>query len=252
MKSINKLYDAINCIGEEMNEYDVAMAKSLIREFIIDNTEEKKKTKFSCSMFTSDVKKDGMTRPSMCCVYHDNENKVAVATNGIELYTSESEYIPTDGNCLRNAYGEDPKESLIYVKKSGGWKISEITTRFPDWKKVIPTNTVHIGFREDIEQVYNESMADAKGRNTKKADEKVIINLSSSPSVWMTARHVKFIIDAGIDGWVIREDFKGGLLKKWDGKMLMLMPFYITRDVIHDAELFGTLNEERRYLIKPY
>lgn len=253
IKSIKKLQDAIQCINERMSTAEVANAKSLIMQFIADNEESPKREKLSCGMFTKGTKDyDSEARKAMCCIYHDPVYKVAVATDARAIYASESEYIPTEGNGLRNAYGQDPTQSILEIPKKNGkeqFVISEMGDKFPKWRQVIPNNTVNIEIREDLEQAYREAIAAAKSLKVKDAEHRVIINVSESPDIWMTARHAKFIICAGLEGWKIRDDYKGGLIKTWSGQTLMLMNSYMEDDSIKRPL---KENKEMRYVIKSY
>ena len=101
MKSIEKIQKAIeqlnNIVSWTKDDPDTSvaaeMAAKLLREVIADNTQVKK-TELSVKEF---VGKDSNLRPLMCCIYHDPEEHVAVATDAHAVFVNAAEYIVRAG-----------------------------------------------------------------------------------------------------------------------------------------------------------
>ena len=240
MKSFDKLSEAMNILNKNTEIESAERCKALIRQFLIDNTPEPK-GQLSCKMFVSHDE----VRAQMCCVFHDNENQVAVATDAHALYVNESEYRYTEGNGLRNVYGDEPTKDEIVCDTP----ITDLRN-YPKWQGVIPTpeKRIAVEIRNDLEQVYKEALADAKLLKVKKPEDNVIIRVDGTS--WFCARMVKYMLTAGTEGWVRRRwnevvgttvdddddnyNYRlipnGGnkpFLKEWDGQKLLLMPMAI-------------------------
>ena len=186
-----------------------AECKKLIREVIADNLPDVKKSELHCKDFVS---KDP-NRQLLHYVYHDNEKQVAVATDAHILFTSEAEYIPTEGNGLRDIYGEVTGETKTIAK-------------YPNWQSVMPKakDLVDVTVRSDLAEILKQATANRK-------DKKQKVYVCVDGMHWFAERMVKTILKTGIDGWHAVTDYNKDttaphrpLYKKWDGKQLLLMP----------------------------
>lgn len=226
MKSMDKLADAMNILNKNANIEDAERCKTLIRQFLMDNT-QRAKGRFSCAMF---VAKDPL-RPAMMCVYHDNENKVAVATDAHALYYSEDEYQYTEGDGLRNAYGDDPDpDAVIYKAKNprDNKYLRDVQGgRFPNWKNVWPKDRpddplADVPICEDLAELVTGCKAAMKLKKHKFGSVRV------TNSIWMDVKFADYIVQAGTDGWRCQESGlmagNRAIFKEWDGQGLLLMP----------------------------
>lgn len=223
MKSTEKIIEAMNILNRSGEVEDSKRCQALLRQFLIDNTPTPK-GQLTCAMFVS---KETEIRPQMCCVYHDNERKVAVATNAFAMYYSEEEYQHTEGNGLRNVYGDDPATS--YVDKAEKWHPNECG-RFPNWQRVWPTDSktfgtlVEVVMREDLENAMKACKAEMRLRKHKYGSVKV----SANGNIWMDVDFAGYILQAGTDGWKVNADgLEAGnraICKELDGQGLLLMP----------------------------
>lgn len=102
MKSEKKLEQAISYL--RMSEEAAATAAMrMLREFLTDNTQPPK-SKFN--IYDWVAKGDDMRR-SMHGVYHDPENKCAVATDGRVMFVSPAMYDPAHAGQCVDKYGAD-------------------------------------------------------------------------------------------------------------------------------------------------
>ena len=213
MKNEKKLHEAIGLLQSIENNSRVDDAIKLIASFMIDNV-KRNKGDLMCRDFVSTDK----TRPVLHLIFHDSERKTAVATDAHALFTNQSEFIKTDGCGLRDIYGNEMKDAGV----------------FPCWFKVIPTETQPTTIDADLEETYKKALSEAKlyGRQSNKTKIFILVNGKQ----WMTARHVGFMLRAGLDGWLVPKNSSNPmcspLLKNWDGKQLLLMPTHIDATAI--------------------
>lgn len=208
MKSEKKLQKAV----ELLKAIDSPMADEavkLIIGFMIDKVKPSKRM-LICRDFIS---KDP-NRPILHLILHDAEHKTAVATDVHALFSDEAEYIETDGNGLRDIYGNKAEENIGV---------------FPKWFSIIPKQTEDAEIYEDLEETYKMALSEAKLQGKKLDKTKIFIRVNEHQ--WMCARHVDFILRVGLDGWKIPssegEQESKLLYKEWDGKRLLLMPAYM-------------------------
>lgn len=230
MKSIEKLSKVIEKLALIPEEHAQIRRECalLLSEFISDNTETKKNGALTVKDFVS---KDEL-RPAMMHVFHDNDARAAVATDAHVLFANPDEYIePTDEDTqkydavcgsnlsstnyhgiVRNTYGV-PQDGFIY----------------PNWRSVIPSKGyAHLPIREDLQEVVKKVDSIKKINSIKKKDSDCMVNVSADKEhpVWINRDYIRHIVNAGIDGWECRDDrsWAAGIVKKWDGKVLLIMP----------------------------
>ena len=245
MKSIEKIQKAIeqlnNIVSWTKDDPDTSvaaeMAAKLLREVIADNTQVKK-TELSVKEF---VGKDSNLRPLMCCIFHDPEEHVAVATDAHAVFVNAAEYIETEGNHLRDVYGDN--EGWIGKDKLGRgvYKVSEMGGRYPNWQAVMRIGHTPVIIRDDIEQAIKDCKAEMKATKRKIGR----IRVSANGNIWMCVKFAEYIVRAGVDGWDCNaekdlENGNRGIIKRWDGKQLLLMPMLMLDS--HDNRL--TTDEE--------
>lgn len=225
MKSLEKLYEVIGLSTD-------VRAINLLREFIIDNTPTKGMGEFKMEEFCS----DDALRPVMQKICMDNEEKVAVATNAHVLFVSKKLYVDT----TQNIEGEKPKQTLV-DKYNNVWGEE---AKFPNWKAVIPTtNLVDIEIRKDLADIIKISTQIAK-ENKAKPDSSICIEVATGH--FMSPRHAKFIVRAGLDGWqAASEKHEACLLKKWDGNTMLVMPMMPV-----DPKENGYIFDDRGFSVK--
>lgn len=158
MKNLDLISEAIKKI-ERIDTEDVnkELALNRMKQFVLLNTQQPKGGKVKIYDWVS---KDGY-RPQMCGVFHDAENKVAVATNTHALIVSKRDYVECE-------------ESHI-VDKNG----DEIQGRYPDYKRVMPDTDECLLYdvdREKVKRILTEYRAE---RKLDKSVEYLAINIGS-------------------------------------------------------------------------
>lgn len=206
MKSEKKLQEAVNLL-KAIKSPRADEAARLIIQFMIDNVKQNK-GELLCRVFVS---KDEL-RPILHFIFHDKEHKTAVATDGHALFTNEAEYIETCGNGLRDILGN----------KAGDIGV------FPKWFSIIPKQIEDTTIDENLEDTYKKALSEAKIQGGQSNKSKIFILVNGKQ--WMSARHVEFMLRAGLDGWKVSskntEPQYNPLYKEWNGKRLLLMPAY--------------------------
>lgn len=207
MKSDKKLQEAVNLM-KTIDSPRADEAARLIIQFMIDNVKQNK-GKLLCRDFVS---KDEL-RPVLHFIFHDEERKTAVATDAYALFANEAEYVETCGNGLRDILGNETPEHI---------------GNFPNWFSVIPEKTEDTTIDENLEETYKKALSEAKIQGGQSNKSKIFILVNGKQ--WMSAKHVEFMLRAGLDGWKVSStntdpQFKP-LYKEWDGKRLLLMPAY--------------------------
>ena len=205
MKSEKKLQEAINLL-KAIESPRADEAARLIIGFMIDNVKQNK-GELLCRNFVS---KD-IYRPVMHFIFHDAEHKTAVATDANALFANEAEYIETCGNGLRDILGNEVGDIGV----------------FPKWFSVLPKQTEDTTIDENLEETYKKALSEAKIQGGQSNKSKIFILVNGQQ--WMSAKHVEFMLRAGLDGWKVSsnaETYYNPLYKEWDGKRLLLMPAY--------------------------
>ena len=208
MKSEKKLQEAVNLL-KAIDSPRADEAARLIIDFMIDNVKQNK-GELLCQDFVS---KDEL-RPVLHFIFHDAKHKTAVATDAHALFANEAEYVETCGNGLRDILGNETPEDI---------------GNFPKWFSVIPKQTENTTIDENLEETYKKALSEAKIQGGQSNKSKIFILVNGQQ--WMSARHVEFMLRAGLDGWKVSlsstEPQSNPLYKEWDGKRLLLMPAYL-------------------------
>lgn len=206
MKSEKKLQEAVNLL-KAIGTPHADEAARLIIDFMIDNVKQNK-GELLCMDFVS---KDEI-RPVLHFIFHDAEHKTAVATDAHALFSNEAEYVETCGSGLRDILGNEVGDIGV----------------FPKWFSVLPKKTEDTTIDENIEQIYKKALSEAKIQGGQSNKSKIFIFVNGKQ--WMSARHVEFMLRAGLDGWKVSlsnvEPQFNPLYKEWEGKRLLLMPAY--------------------------
>lgn len=220
MKATNKIDKVIEHLGLIDWTSDIDTAKwhakesaKLLREFLKENVSIPKGA-LRCKDFV--IKgKDANMRPSLACVYHDAKEQVAVACDCHILYASKDEYIETEGNGLRDVYGEvtpDTKDCRDY----------------PNWRGVMPSDINRyeaVTVRDDLEDVMKTAAAAAKMQGAKR------YSVCIDGMHWISSDYLKYVVKAGLDGWMglkgyqsDKTDRSRAIYKRWDGQEILIMP----------------------------
>ena len=140
MKSEKKLQDAIRKLdwmkqalegGAGIGVFTIDEIKRQLHEFMIDNERTPKKNEFNIWDWTCN---DDL-RPVMNGIFHDKENKMAVATNAHMLVADADYYDESKVDSVGFDMGKSKYDRPI--DKYGNF----IDGRFPNWKVVIPQQT---------------------------------------------------------------------------------------------------------------
>ena len=208
MKSENKLQKAVGLL-KAIDTPRANEAARLIIDFMIDNVKQNK-GELLCRDFVS---KDEL-RPVLHFIFHDAKHKTAVATDAYALFANEAEYVETCGSGLRDILGNETPEYI---------------GNFPKWFSVIPKQNENTTIDENLEETYKKAISEAKIQG--KQSDKTRIFILVNGEQWMNAKHVEFMLRAGLEGWKVSlsdtEKRCRPLYKEWDGKRLLLMPTYI-------------------------
>lgn len=206
MKSEKKLQAAVKLL-KAIESPRADEAARLIIGFMIDNVKQNK-GELLCRDFVS---KDEL-RPVLHFIFHDAEHKTAVATDSHALFANEAEYIETCGSGLRDILGNEAGDIGV----------------FPKWWNVIPKQLEDTTIDEGLEETYKKALSEARIQCGQSNKTKIFILVNGKQ--WMNARHVEFILCAGLEGWKVSsantEPQSNPLYKEWDGKRLLLMPAY--------------------------
>lgn len=174
MKNLDLISEAIKMI-ERINTEDVnkELAVNRMKQFVLLNTPQSKGGKVKIYDW---VAKDNL-RPQMCGVFHDAENKVAVASNTRALIVSKRDYVECE-------------ESHI-VAKNG----DEIKVRYADYKRVIPDIDECLLYdvdREKVKRILTEYRAE---RKLDKSVEYHAINIGSPDKpLYLTPDNCKLLL----------------------------------------------------------
>lgn len=204
MKSEKKLQQAVEIL-QKVDDLMVRKAIDYIVDFMIDNTRQK-----SVGLSVRNFVREDIYRPVLGLVFHDNKRMTAVATDANALFTNESEYIPTDGNGLRDVLGNPRPDAGKYV----------------DYFGIIPNETIPTTIVPNLKEIYKKAVAEARLNGVR---DKYKIFVLINGETWVNARYVEFMIQAGLDGWELANMGvrHAPLVKKWEGKELLLMPSFI-------------------------
>ena len=158
MKNLDLISEAIKMI-ERIDTEDVnkELAINRMKQFVLFNTPQPKGGKVKIYDWTGKEQ----YRPNLMGVYHDAENKVAVASDTRALITSKRDYVECE-------------ESHI-VAKNG----DEIRGRYADYKRVMPDTDECLLFdvdRDKIKRILTEYRAE---RKLDKSVEYLAINIGS-------------------------------------------------------------------------
>ena len=174
MTNLDLISEAIKMI-ERIDTEDVnkELAINRMKQFVLLNTPQPKGGKVKIYDW---VFKDSY-RPQMMGVFHDSENKVAVATDTYALITSKRDYVECE-------------ESHI-VAKNG----DEIPGKFLDYKRVMPDTDECLLFdidRDKIKRILTEYKAE---RKLDKSVEYEAINVGSPDKpLYLTPDNCKLLL----------------------------------------------------------
>lgn len=159
MKNLDLISEAIKMIERiDTENVNKELAINRMKQFVLLNTPQPKGGKVKIYDWVSKEQ----YRPNLMGVYHDAENKVAVATDTHAVIVSKRDYIECE-------------ESHI-VDKNG----DEIKGRYPDYKRVIPDTDEYLLYdvdREKVKRILTEYRAE---RKLDKSVEYLAINIGST------------------------------------------------------------------------
>lgn len=174
MKNLDLISEAIKMIERIDTESCLKeLAINRMKQFVLLNTPAPKGGKVKIYDWVS---KDDC-RPQMCGVYHDAENKVAVASNTHALITSKRDYVECE-------------ESHIVAKHG-----DEIQGKYANYKSVMPDTDECLLFdvdRDKIQRVLTEYRAE---RKLDKSVEYLAINVGATDKpLYLTPENCKLLL----------------------------------------------------------
>lgn len=198
MKNLDLISEAIKMIERiDTENVNKELAINRMKQFVLLNTPQPKGGKVKIYDWVS---KDGY-RPQLCGVFHDTENKVAVATDTRAVIVSKNDYIECE-------------ESHI-VDKNG----DEIKGRYPDYKCVMPDTDECLLYdvdRDKVKRILTEYRAE---RKLDKSVEYLAINIG------LTERP-----------FYLSPDNCKLLLQLPDGDFFVKADDYISRPIAYESE----------------
>lgn len=174
MTNLDLISEAIGYIERiDTESYLKELAISRMKQFVLLNTPTQKGGKVKIYDWTGKEQ----YRPNLMGVFHDSENKVAVATDTHALIVSKSDYVECE-------------ESHI-VAKNG----DEIQGKYPDYKRVMPDTDECLLFdidRDKIKRILTEYKAE---RKLDKSVEYNAINVGSPDKpFYLTPENCKLLL----------------------------------------------------------
>jgi hypothetical protein len=234
-KYLGWVHDSAKC-KEQVNENTVEYIMGLIHEFMIDN-EPKKKNAFNIWDWIA----NDPLRPVMNGVFHDIENKMAVATNAHILVADADCYDESKVSGEFQSFGR-----CMPVDKYG----KHIEGRFPEWQKVIPPQTDewtlhHVDLQELNEYIKKcntyMKLNGMTGRYTKQVVYKV-------GDAWFLADYLRMFAIA-TDGNVYVKAHDKPAVYWGDKRKALLMPMYIPEEDINKGKLIPEAMASGMYII---
>lgn len=234
-KYLGWVHDSAKC-KEQVNEQTVEYIMDLIHEFMIDN-EPKKKNAFNIWDWIA----NDPLRPVLNGVFHDIENKMAVATNAHILVADADYYDESKVSGEFQSFGR-----CMPVDKYG----KHIEGRFPEWQKVIPPQTdewtLHRVDLQKLNEYIKKCNAYMKlngmtGRYTKQVVYKV-------GGTWFLADYLRMFAIA-TDGNVYVKSHDKPAVYWGDKRKALLMPMYIPEEDINKGKLIPEAMASGMYII---
>ena len=243
-KKLVEAYDYLGWMQERVkdnqtnviDEHTIAHVQRLIHEFMID-IEPKKKNAFNIWDWIA----NDPLRPVLNGVFHDVENKMAVATNAHILVADAEYYDESKVSGEFQSFGR-----CMPVDKYG----KHIEGRFPAWQKVIPPQTEewtlhHVDLHELDEYIKKcntyMKLNGMTGKRAKMAVYKV-------KDVWFAADYLRMFIIATEGNVYVKSHDKPAVY--WgDKRKVLLMPMYLPEEDIAKGKLIPEAMADRMYII---
>lgn len=241
-KKLVDAYDYLSYMQEQLknnqtiDEHTITHVKRLIHEFMIDHEPTKKNAFNIWDWVANDT-----LRPVMNGVFHDVENKMAVATNAHILVADAEYYDESKVSGEFQSFGR-----CMPIDKYG----NHIEGRFPNWKEVIPQQTDewvlrHVDLKE-LDDYIKKCKAYMKlngmtGRFTKKVVYKV-------GTTWFLADYLRMFAIA-TDGNVYVKSHDRPAVYWGDKRTALLMPIYITEEDIAKGKLIPEAMADGMYIL---
>ena len=245
MKSEKKLQDAIRKLdwmkqalegGAGIGVFTIDEIKRQLHEFMIDNMRTPKKNEFNIWDWTCN---DDL-RPVMNGIFHDKENKMAVATNAHMLVADAGYYDESKVDSVGFDMGKSKYDRPI--DKYGNF----IDGRFPNWKVVIPQQTdewvLHHVDLQELDEYIKKCNAYLKmqGLNNKYKPRAVY----QVGDTWFNAEMFRMMMTAtNGDVWVKTPDRPAVYWS--DKRTALLMPM-----LVEESELMQEEKENGMYFIE--
>lgn len=246
MTNLAKLQDAYTKIGWAQNGIErgepvgvsfLDEIKRQIYEFMVDNEPTPKKGTFNIWDWTLD---DGL-RPILGGVFHDRDEKVAVATN--------THLLVVDSECYdeskTDSVGFDTGKQKFYrpINKYGNF----IDGRFPNWKAVIPPKDGYVKFKVDQKQLddyIKNCNTYLKMNDFSKSKHYGIyeIKTSDEQSIFFEMNHLKLFLTA-TDGNIYVKEHDRAAMYWSDTRTALIMPMLLPKkdDVLQNAKELGLI-----------
>jgi hypothetical protein len=223
MTNLSKLQEAYSLLGIlESDEQVAPMIKEIkrhIHEFMVDNEPAPKKGEFNLWDFVS----NDPIRPTMCGVFHDKENGMAVASDCHILVADKASYDESK---------VEPNGKMWPIDKYGKF----IEGLYPSWNKIIPEkdSAIEKGYKQyhvdakDVEAYIKECKAYMKlNEFVGKHAMRPVFNIPNTNS-WFRADYLlKFLLASGGDVWLINGDASRPAIYWSDERKVLLMPVLV-------------------------
>lgn len=222
-ESYDRAMIAMNAIRVGDDADKLKRLRRIIRSEILEGTPKPSTTKYA--NVAAYIGHESL-RPQLNGVYHDRDNKVAVASDETIIMVSPSEYIK---ECAGRIIAKDGKE---------------IEGRFPDWKSVIqnddkltpmvPAMTTE-ELRDELRQI-NALLKEACYLQS--LTHPMLVGHVEGTPIYTSIKHAHIFLSYGIDGW----SSMGHMLKKTtdDGKVIIIMQMVMTEsgdDCLHEVKM---------------
>lgn len=222
--------------NEKIDEHTISHIMNLIHEFMIDHEPTKKNAFNIWDWIANDP-----LRPALNGVFHDGENKMAVATNAHMLVADADYYDESKVSGEFRSFGR-----CMPIDKYG----KHIEGRFPNWKAVIPPQTDewvlhHIDLKELDAYIKKCNTYMKLNGMTGKRPKMAVYKVGD---VWLAADYLKMFVIA-TDGNVYIKSYDKPAVYWGDKRTALLMPMYIPEEDITKGTLIPEAMADGMYII---
>lgn len=229
MTNLAKLQDAYAKLGwaqdnikheGKVDKILIDEIKRLIHEFMVDNEPTPKKGTFNIWDWTL----DDNARPTLGGVFHDIDEKVAVATNAHLLVVDSECYDEHKVDSVGYKFIDGKQSFKRPIDKYGNF----IDGRFPNWKAVIPPKDGYVKFKVDQKQLDDyikkcNAYLKTTGLSKSKTYGIYEIKISDEQSVFFEMNNLKLFLTA-TDGYIYVKEHNRAAMYWNDTRTALIMP----------------------------